>query len=124
MKKRVLLILVSLAGCYALGPCVAGSRAIGDRSGPVIYPEALHESIYIIAHEGSYNEKPRVPLDTWMYDRPLFYGLPRRLKSAEERKAYIDKARQNQSPMLERMIEMNQAVHEQQNGTGKDKNAD
>jgi hypothetical protein len=57
-----------------------------------------------------HNEKPRVPLDAWMYRRPLFYGLPRRLKPEQEREAYIEMVRQNNSPMLKRMVKMNQEV--------------
>ncbi len=61
-----------------------------------------------------YNERPRVPLDSWMYRRPFFYGLPRRLKTEQEREAYIEMARQKMSPMLERMVEMNQEVQRAQ----------
>ena len=109
MKKRrfVIISLAVLLGCYVAGPYLAGAFRVGDRLGPVVYPMAFHQSLYILAHEGSHNEKPRVPLDSWMYNRPVFYGLPRRLKSLPERQAYIASAQAN-SNRLHRLIEMNQ----------------
>jgi hypothetical protein len=81
MRKRFwLVILISVVCCYVMGPCIAGSHRIGERCGPLIHPPDFHRTLYILAHEGSYNgEKPRESLDTWMYDRPFFYELPRRL---------------------------------------------
>jgi hypothetical protein len=49
--------------------------------------------LYIMGHESVFDQKPRPPLDEWMYRRPLFYGLPRRLKSEEEREAFIEAVR-------------------------------
>lgn len=109
MKKRRLLIIIAiLIGSYAAGPIIAGSFRIGDRLGPVVYPHSFHEVLYTIAHEGSHNEKPRLSLDGWMYDRPIFYGFSRRLKPAQEREAYIERKRQNDPSMVARLIEMNQ----------------
>jgi hypothetical protein len=107
-KRRLMIISALLIGSYVSGPFVAGSFRIGDRLGPVIYPESLHQVLYIIAHEGSYNEKPRLPLGGWMYDRPIFYGFSRRLKPAQEREAYIERKRQNDPQMVPKLIEMNQ----------------
>jgi hypothetical protein len=109
-KKLTIAILVVLTCSYLSGPFIAGTLGIGQRDGPIVYPEALHESIYIIAHEGARKEKPRLALDSWMYNCPLFYGLPRRLKPAHERLAYIEMARRNESPFLERMEKMNTTV--------------
>jgi hypothetical protein len=116
MRKRRLTLIVAiavsgmLAVTYALGPYVAGACGLGDRLGPAIYSESYHEQGYILGHESAYNEKPRLPLDTWMYRRPLFYGLPRRLKPAKDRAAYIEMARRNESPMLQDLIEMNEKL--------------
>ena len=92
---------------YVLGPVIAGALGWGLRTGPVIYPETFHESLYIPAHELVRDEKPRLGMDEWMYRRPFFYGLPRRLKSPSERQAYIENAMRNQSPMLDVLIKMN-----------------
>jgi hypothetical protein len=107
-KRRIIIALVALAMCYVSGPFLAGALSVGDRLGPAIYPESLHEGIYIMAYESFRNVKPREPIDNWMYRRPLFYGMTRRLKSQEDRKAYIEMARRNESPRLSRMIEMNE----------------
>ena len=101
-------ILLVLMCCYVAGPCVGGSYRNGDRRGPVIYPASFHETLYIIAHESSYQgEKPRIPLDSWMYRRPIFYGMSRRLKSESERLAIIERARKNSSSVADRMVKMN-----------------
>lgn len=112
MKKRWIIIVVvsAIFGLFYLtGPYVAGMRAYGYRMGPVIYPESLHETLYIMGHESVYDQKPRLPLDEWMYYRPLFYGLPRRLKSEPERAAYIEavRARGNR---VDRLIEQNERL--------------
>ncbi len=110
-KKRLIsFVVAALVICYLTGPFVAGALRIGDRLGPAIYPESFHRATYTIGHESLYNEKPREPFDTWMYRRPLFYELPRRLKSPKEREAYIEMARRNESPRLQELIKMNQQV--------------
>ncbi len=103
-----------LALVYASGPYLAGSLGWGERSGPVLYPKSFHATLYTLASEDVRDEKPRESLDGWMYHRPLFYGLPRRLKSAEERASYIEMARRNESPRLEHMIEMNKSAASEQ----------
>jgi hypothetical protein len=109
-KHWRILILIGLTICYLSGPFVAGALRIGDRAGPALYPKSLHSGIYIVAHEVSHNEKPREPLDGWLYRRPLFYGLSRRLKSQNDRQEYIEMARRNESPRLPQLIEMNEKV--------------
>lgn len=111
-KRRLIVLLIPLLICYLFGPFVAGALRIGDRLGPVFYPESAHSVIYVLAHETFHHEepKPREPTDSWMYRRPHFYGLSRRLKSATDREAYIELARRNGSPRLGRLIEMNKAV--------------
>jgi hypothetical protein len=111
-NRRLAIVLIVLGCCYVAGPYLAGTFRVGDRLGPVVYPEGLHEVLYIVAHEDSHNEKPRLPSDSWMYNRPVFYGFPRRLKPEHERKTYLDKARQNQSPQLEKLVKMNEAKGE------------
>jgi len=112
MKKRlVIFAVVTLPICYLSGPFMAGAFSVGDRLGPVFYPEPFHQDIYNMVHETLRNEKPRIPIDGWMYRRPLFYGLPRRLKSLADRNAFIEIARQNQSPALSGMIEMNEKAN-------------
>jgi hypothetical protein len=70
--RKFIPILAILFCCYISGPCVAGSYRIGDRRGPVVYPESFHELLYIMAHEGSYKgEKPRLSPESWLYSRPI-----------------------------------------------------
>ncbi len=110
MNKNTKIIMVGIAGLallYVVGPIIAGATRTGDREGPLLYPEEFHTSLYIIGHECAFQEKPRQRLDCWMYRRPLFYGMPRRLQSASERQAYIDMAKENESPMVDRMIQIN-----------------
>jgi hypothetical protein len=97
---------------YTTAPIIAGAKRFGEREGPALYPEELHTALYIIGHETAFHEKPRQSLDTWMYHRPWFYGQPRRLKSISAREAYIAKARMNQSPRLDWLIEMNNTVNQ------------
>jgi hypothetical protein len=112
-----MLALVALAICYVSGPFLAGAFSVGDRLGPAFYPRTFHQSIYIVAHETFRNEKPRLPFDSWMYWRPLFYGMLRRLKSPEDRAAYIEMARRNKSPALSKLIEMDQDANHSPEGT-------
>jgi hypothetical protein len=111
-KRRIILLMVALVACYFLGPVLAGAFRVGERSGPVIYPDSFHTVLYIIAYESLHNEKPRGPPDSWMYRRPLFYGLSRRLRPEKDREAYIEMARRNESRFLARLIEMNEQVQE------------
>jgi hypothetical protein len=120
MKKRTKIFMVAVAGLaaiYVAGPIIAGATRIGDREGPVLYPEEFHTSLYIIAHESAFQEKPRQRRDYWMYRRPLFYGMSRRLKPAAERQAYIEMARRNQSPRIDDLIEMNERANQALHGT-------
>lgn len=111
MKKRWhILFVIALVLCYLLGPVVAGALRVGAGSGPVLYAESFHAAIYIACYEAFHNEKPREPLDGWMYHRPLFYGLSRRLKSQKEREEYIEMARRNGSPRVPQLIEMSQKL--------------
>jgi hypothetical protein len=100
-KRRFIIILAVLLCCYITGPYLAGSFRIGDRLGPIIYQERFHETLYILGHEASHNEKPRPPLDTWMYRRPIFYGLSRRLRSEQERQDYIEETRRGNIQSVE-----------------------
>jgi hypothetical protein len=106
--KLILIIICCLAIFYISGPIIAGSGGIGEREGPVIYPKEFHTGLYILGYESKFHEKPRENPDSWMYKRPLFYGLSRRLKSSDEREAYIKHAMENKNPRLEILIEMNQ----------------
>ena len=116
MKKYWKLIVGLAVGClltaYLSGPIFAGSRQIGDRLGPRIYPRGLHESLFIIAHESAHNIKPRVSIDSQLYNRPWFYGQRRTPKSKEKREAFLERLRQNQSPMLDLMTERNKIIDE------------
>jgi hypothetical protein len=73
-------------------PLLAGYFQIGDRDGPVFYPESLHTPLYILAHEAANEGKPRMSLAWSLYDRPSFWGLPRRPKSEAVRDAYIERS--------------------------------
>ena len=110
------MIVVLGAGClitaYLAGPIIAGSRRVGDRLGPKIYPRGLHQVLYIIGHEKTYNIKPRISMDSSLYHRPWFYDQNRIPKSAEERQAVVEKLRQNESPMLEFIIERNKEIEQ------------
>lgn len=120
MKNRTKIIVLGVACLVVLyfsGPIVAGATRTGDRTGPVLYPAELHTPLYIIGHEFAFQEKPRQLSDSWMYRRPLFYGLSRRLKSEGERQAYIEMARVNQSPRINELIEMNKKANHQMPGT-------
>ena len=109
MKKKLIIIgIVALVVLYVAGPIIAGATRSDNREGPVIYPEEFHTSLYIIAHESAFQEKPRQRRDYWMYRRPFFYGMSRRLKSAKERQAYIDMARENGSRRIDDLIKMNE----------------
>ena len=111
-KRRIIIIPVALIFFYLAGPFLAGAFRVGYRMGPAIYPESFHATLYIMAHESIHNEKPRQPLDDWMYRRPVFYGLSRRLKSEKERKPYIEMARRNQSPRVQKMMEQNKNIQD------------
>jgi hypothetical protein len=109
--KLILFTIGCMAIFYIFGPIIAGLRGVGEREGPIIYPEEFHTGFYILGYEGMFHEKPRANPDSWMYKRPLFYGLPRRLKSSDERENYIKHAKENRSPRVDKLIEMNQRVN-------------
>lgn len=117
MRNIQVVGLACLVVAYVAGPVVAGATRTGDREGPVLYPAGFHAALYIIGHEAAFREKPRQPADQWMYRRPWFYGLPRRLKPEAERRAYIEAARRNHSPRVGLLIQMNQGVNDGSVGT-------
>ena len=122
-QRRIIIALVALAICYVSGPFLAGASRVGDRLGPALYPESFHAGAYIMAHEAIHNEKPREPIDGWMYHRPLFYGMPRRLKSQQDREAYIEMARRNESPRLSHLMDMNEEANQTVQRTGASRSA-
>ena len=81
-----------------LAPLIAGYFQIGDRDGPFFYPEALHSPLYIIGHEAATDIKPRMSLTWVLYDRPLFWGQPRRPKSEAERESYMRRLAEREGP--------------------------
>jgi hypothetical protein len=109
--KTFILLLLLVIGLYLAGPIVAGTLGAGDREGPIIYPAELHATLFGISYETTFHEKPRERADGWMYDRPYFYGQPRRLKTAADRAAFIDKAAQFHNPRLVQLIEMNRQIN-------------
>jgi hypothetical protein len=75
--NRVLIVVIAIV-LYLIGPIIAGLLGLGERDGPIIYSSEYHTVLYIAAYESARNEKPRLSLDHGEFDRPLFYGLPRR----------------------------------------------
>lgn len=77
-RRKVLLVssLALVAVAYLSGPIVAGVFSIGNRAGPKIYPQALHEWLYLFAWEASSHDegKPRLPAVFRSEHRPWFYG--------------------------------------------------
>ena len=78
--KRILVLVLAVL-LYLAGPLLAGMFAIGDRDGPIIYPEEYHTVMYIAAYEAVRNEKPRITSEVRGFERPLFYGFPQRRRS-------------------------------------------
>src|SRR5687767_12874209 len=103
---------------------IAGALRLGDRSGPAFYTKSFHAAISILAHENAHNEKPREPLDSWMYNRPLFYSCPRRLKCEKAREDYIEMARRNQSRRVSQLLEMNQSANAEVSRGGRNARAE
>ena len=114
MKTKTIPIIlgVVLIVVYLSGPIIAGVLQIGNRLGPRIYSPGMHEFLYIIAHESVHGIKPRVPIDSVLYNRPWFYGQGRIPKSSEQRQAIIQRAIENQSPMLSMLEERSRKIDE------------
>ena len=76
-RKLVLASLAVLALAYLAGPVVAAIFEIGNRAGPKLYPESLHETIYMLTWELTPHEenKPRLPAVFRSEYRPWFYGM-------------------------------------------------
>lgn len=76
-RRALLLSICLLALIYLSGPFVARGRGIGNCAGPKIYPQKLHEALYIIAWEANArNEgKPRLSVVFRSEYRPWFYGM-------------------------------------------------
>ncbi len=98
-RKRALL-LVSVAVGYLVLPIVMGFGEVGSRRGPVLYPEWLHEALFIPACEMAKGYKPRRGVVELLYERALFYGLPERPKRAGERDEILRRLRASQSPLV------------------------
>ena len=79
-RKASVLILFSVI-VYLLFPIVAGLCAIGDRDGPKIYPKAYHATLYMVSYEAVRNEEPR---ESYLYERPWFYGFPRKQRELKD----------------------------------------
>ena len=77
-RRKVLLAssLALIAIAYLSGPIIAGIFGIGYLAGPKIYPQGLHDVLYIIAWESSSHDegKPRLPAVFRSDYRPWFYG--------------------------------------------------
>ena len=75
-RKPVLIAgIVLIVVVYIAMPLRAGVAGIGDRRGPRIYPEFLHEQLYLLGWESGEHmaTKPRLSIDP--PPRPWFYGL-------------------------------------------------
>ncbi len=83
MTTRIRKLLLWSSPCaivaiYLSGPIVAGVFGIGNRAGPKIYPQGLHEVLYRIAWEFSSHHpqgKPRLIYVFRPENRPWFYGM-------------------------------------------------
>ena len=74
--RRIIFISVpAIAVVYLAGPVLAAAFEVGDRRGPRIYLQPLHELVYLLTWEvTSHGEsKPRVARNA--PPRPWFYGL-------------------------------------------------
>jgi hypothetical protein len=60
---------------YLLLPIIAGSLRIGNKRGPLIYPEFIHIELFSIAYRLVHHTKPRVPAKEWGGNRPFFYPV-------------------------------------------------
>lgn len=114
MKKHWKLTVSLIAGClvaaYLAGPIIAGYLQVGHRLGPRIYPEGLHDRLFVITHKFVHGTKPRMSLDVLLYDRPWFYDQERRPKSQQERLAVLERLRQNKSLVLDVLIKLNEKM--------------
>ena len=111
-KKRITISAIIAVGLYAIAPIFAGIWKIGDKQGPVIYLEAYHAPLYIIAHEIRYNIKPRESMVWSLYNRPYFYGFSRRPKVQVKREEIIKRwiKRYPDSMMTKLMIGENNKI--------------
>ena len=74
-SSHKLKVVALLFGAYLWAPVLAGRFAVGDCSGPRIYPVQLHATLYHIGWDLTAHDdgKPRIGL--WGDMRPWFYGL-------------------------------------------------
>ena len=80
-----MIILASLLAVYLAAPVIAGRLELGKRRGPVLWPEWLHETLFIIGCESANGYKPRVGWEDAFLRRPFFYGFPERPYPKETR---------------------------------------
>jgi hypothetical protein len=96
-RKILFLALVAvLAIGYLSGPIIAGVFGLGNRAGPKIYPQALHEFLYGVAWESSshVDGEPRLPAVFRSEFRPWFYGMYSKNDDPAWLKAEYEKLRQ------------------------------
>ncbi len=100
MKRRTIVIVAcaALGLAYLAAPIFAGANAVGTRRGPILYPAGLHSTLYIIGYESTHDHKPRESIYSSLYRRSLFYFLPERPRSKEERKEILERMRHRHPP--------------------------
>ncbi len=97
---RIALIVAAIlvAPAYLVLPVIMGACGIGDRLGPRMYPESLHDALYMAGWTlaGERDGKPRVFVGARSEYRPWFYGLPSRNNDPEYIRQFLRK--QNTPP--------------------------
>ncbi|MGC4032527.1 MAG: hypothetical protein QM754_12505 [Tepidisphaeraceae bacterium] len=71
----VIAIVAVLFALYLSGPVIASICEVGDRRGPVIYPQWLHEPIYMIVWDCTLHDSVKPRVGRSMPPRRWFYGL-------------------------------------------------
>jgi hypothetical protein len=110
-------VAISVIGFgYLSAPYFAGALKIGERRGPIIYPQQLHAALYITGCEEFHGYKPRDRLGTLFYRRAYFYGFAERPRPREKRLQQLEKIRQIPLPVsfLNQLTEIEGQIAEEE----------
>ena len=93
-KIKIYTIAATLLILYLTVPVIAGMLKIGDMEGPRVYPAKLHEALYKMGYGAAgHGTAPTPVIDNMLYERPLFYGMKRKLIPQTKAEELLDKTK-------------------------------
>lgn len=102
-QKKLIFIIIGLTlSLYLFFPIIAAFFKISNREGPVIYSLGYHSILYKLSYSEFHDATPRIDAyQSVFYNRPLFYGLDKRIKSKDEIDSIMQELKKSKSPFYQ-----------------------